>query len=72
MENFYNKLAEALDIEEVTPESLLRDIPEWDSLSVLSVLAMIDSSYGVNISSEELANVRTAADLSGLVEARRK
>lgn len=69
---FYLRLAEILDVEEVTAESVLKDFDEWDSLSVLSVLAMADSKYGAAIRAEEIRSVVTAADLAGLVEAKQK
>ena len=69
---FYQRLAEILDVEEVTAGNVLRDFDEWDSLSVLSVLAMADSKYGVAVRAEEIRSVVTAADLAGLVEAKQK
>jgi acyl carrier protein len=69
---FYQRLAEILDVEEVKPESVLNDFSEWDSLSVLSVLAMADSKYGVTVRSDELRSVVTVGDLTGLVEAKLK
>ena len=69
---FYQKLAEILEIEEVKPESVLKDFDAWDSLAVLSVLAMTDSKYGVSIKTEEIYSVVTAADVANLVEAKQK
>ena len=69
---FYQRLAEILDVEEVKADDMLKDFDEWDSLSVLSVLAMADSKYGVAIRAEEIRSVVTAADLAGLVEAKQK
>ena len=64
---FYQRLAEILDGEEVQPADGLTGFDEWDSLSVLSVLAMADSKYGVTIDSEEIQAVVTASDLAELV-----
>jgi len=69
---FYQRLAEILDVEEVKAEDRLKNFDEWDSLSVLSVLAMADSKYGVAIRAEEIRSVVTAADLAGLVEAKQE
>ena len=63
---------EILDIEEVKPENVLKDFEVWDSLAVLSVLAMTDAKYGVSVKAEEIRSVVTAADLANLVEAKRK
>ncbi len=69
---FYQKLAEILDVEEVKPENVLKDFDGWDSLAVLSVLALADSKYGVSIKAEEIRSVITVADLANLVEAKQK
>jgi len=72
MDEFLDRLAETLDVETVRLEDTLRDFPEWDSLTVLSVLAMADAHYGVTLRSEDIAQAKTAGDLWRLVEARRK
>ncbi len=69
---FYQRLAEILDIEEVKPENVLKDFDSWDSLAVLSVLAMADSKYGLSIKADEVRSAVTAANLADLVEAKTK
>ena len=69
---FYQRLAEILDVEEVKPENVLKDFDGWDSLAILSVLAMTDAKYGVSVKAEEIRSVVTAEDLARLVEAKRK
>jgi len=69
---FYQKLAEILDIEEVNPADVLKDFDGWDSLAILSVLALADSKYGVSIKAEEIRSVVTAEDLARLVETKQK
>jgi acyl carrier protein len=69
---FYQRLAEIIDVEEVKPEDTLKDFDGWDSLAVLSVLAMADAKYGVSIKADEIRAVVIAEDLARLVEAKRK
>ena len=69
---FYEQLSEILDVEQVKPEDVLKDFEAWDSLAILSVLAMADSKYGVSIKAEEIRSVASAADLVNMVEAKRK
>lgn len=69
---FYKRLAEILDTEEVKPEDTLKDFEGWDSLAVLSVLAMADSKYGVAIKANEIRSVNTAENLADLVESKCK
>ena len=69
---FYEQLAQILDIEEVKPDNILKDFETWDSLAILSVLAMADAKYSVTIKADEIRSVVTALDLANLVEAKRK
>jgi acyl carrier protein len=69
---FYQRLAEILDVEEVKPEDVLKEFDGWDSLAILSVLAMADAKYGVSIKAEEIRSVVSAQDLANLVEAKHK
>ena len=71
-QEFYQRLAEILDVEEVKPENMLKDFDGWDSLAILSVLALADAKYGVSIKAEEIRSVVTVEDLARLVEAKRK
>ena len=48
-------------------ETCLRDLPEWDSLQALVVVASFDWDYGVTISADEFAGTRTIDDLHALV-----
>jgi len=67
----YEQLAELLEVESVAPGDVLQDSPLWDSLTMLSLIALLDSSYGVNVVTADLRGVRTAGELVALVEARR-
>jgi acyl carrier protein len=69
---FYQQLAAILDIEDVKPENVLKEFEQWDSLAILSVLALADSKYGVTIRADEIRQVVTATDLAALIEAKRK
>lgn len=71
MTEFLEKIAECLDRSSVTETDVIVEFPEWDSLSVLSVIAMLDSSYGVNVHAGDLRDVRTATDLWNLVQSRK-
>lgn len=71
MDRFYVRLAEILEEDKVGPDDVLANFEQWDSLTALSVVAMIDEDYKVNVSAEELATTRTAGALEALVAAKR-
>ena len=72
MDELFGKLAEILEVDAVKPADVLRDFESWDSLAALSIIAMLDSSYGVRAGAEELKNLKTVGDLAGFIAARRK
>ena len=61
------------EILELTPGTLtgaerLEDLEGWDSLAVISFIAMADERYGVIVEGEKLAASRHVSDLLALVE----
>lgn len=67
---FLENFAEQFDDtpkEAFKPETQFRDLDEWDSLSALSVIAMIDEEYNIVISGSDLRNVSTIQDLFDLL-----
>ena len=66
-DDFVNELKEALEIEEeeqeITLETNLKDLEEYDSLSVLSIIAMIDKNFGKQLSSQQFADINTVRNL---------
>jgi acyl carrier protein len=71
MEEICAKLADILQVDDVKPTDVLASFEEWDSLSVLSVVAMVDADYGVTLSAPELAGVSTAQGLAELIAQKR-
>ena len=64
---FIDELKDALEIEdedqEITLETNLKDLEEYDSLSVLSIIAMIDKNFGKQIPSSDFSQVTTVSSL---------
>jgi acyl carrier protein len=71
MERFYERLAEILEEDKVGPDDVLASFEQWDSLTALSVVAMIGDDYAVHLSAEDLATARTAGALEALVAGKR-
>ena len=70
-DDFMNELKEALEIEdedqEITLETDLKELEEYDSLSVLSIIAMIDKNFVKQIPSTDFAKVTTISSLMDLI-----
>lgn len=54
MEVLVEKLKEILEVEELDVTKKFTDYDEWDSLSALSVIAMLDSDYNTTMKGNEL------------------
>jgi len=69
--DFINELKEALEIEDedqkITLETNLKDLEEYDSLSVLSIIAMIDQRFEKQISSSDFIKITTIKSLMDLI-----
>ena len=52
----------------ITLETRLTDMEEWDSLSIMSCIALFDKELGVRTRFSQYKEVHTVADLIGLGE----
>jgi acyl carrier protein len=65
-------LAEALEMEvtKIKEDDMFRAYENYSSLSELSVLAMLDSEFGIEIEMSEFNKYKTVGDLLQLVSAK--
>jgi acyl carrier protein len=70
-EDFINELKDALEIEdedqEITLETNLKELEEYDSLGVLSIIAMLDKNFSKQVLSSDLVKVITVGNLIELI-----
>ena len=71
MNEFLKQIAGILEVPEVKEGDDLKAFPQWDSLSVLSVIAMLDASYGGNLRAADFGPIKTAGDLWSLVQSKK-
>ena len=71
MDAFLQNLAAALNLDDaqLQPGDRLQDLPNWDSLAILTTLAMLDAQYDVVLAGPEIQSCVTIADLFAKVEA---
>jgi acyl carrier protein len=63
---FIEKLAEAIEIEDVealTPETVFKDLEEWSSLSVMLIIAFFDEEFEKQIEEKDIHAAETINDL---------
>ena len=69
-EAFLREIEATLELPEgsLKGDDKLGDIPEWDSLAVISFIALVDEKLGLAVDGEALANAETVGDLLALVQ----
>jgi len=72
MNDFLEQMADIVEVDEdeMDAEQPFRDYEAWDSLAVLSTLALIEEDYDVVVSNEELRGVTTLKQLWDLVQSK--
>lgn len=63
-------LEELLEMEQggLRPEMSLADLENWDSMTALSLIVMIDEECGKRISGDEVKGLRTVSDILAVME----
>lgn len=54
MDELLKKIADLLEVDTVDASKKFKDYEEWDSFTRLSVLAMLDNQYHIQMSYKEL------------------
>jgi len=71
-EKFLDAFKEALELEDesVSFEDILADFDTWDSMSRLSLIALLDEHFEVEVSDAEFDDIDTVQELFELVKKR--
>lgn len=56
MDDIIQKLSEILEVENLDITRRFKDYDEWDSLTSLSIIAMLDSDYNLSMTFKEIAS----------------
>ena len=64
-EEFLNEFVEVLQTEdEISFDTVLADLDEWDSLSVMATMAFLDKSFGVKSTMKDYKEMKTSGDIA--------
>ena len=63
METIYKQLAELLEVDVVSDEQILEDFESWDSLTVLSIIALASENYNLVLRADEIREFKTVGNL---------
>ena len=63
-EEFLKKIIEAVEIErDINENTKLEEIEEWDSLAVITVLALFNKFFKIKINAVIIQNAKTVGDI---------
>ena len=57
-----------VELEEVELDTAIGDLPEWDSLHHLQIIAELEKEYGIKYVAEDLAELEDVSDLIALTK----
>lgn len=64
-EQFLEEMVEVLQTEdEITMDTVLEDLEEWDSLSIMSTMAFLDKNFGVKTNMADYKNMTIIGDIA--------
>jgi acyl carrier protein len=66
---FISILKDNLEIEdaELTEKTVLATLPEYDSLALMSIIALVDEYFGEKLTAQKLATITTVESLMTLI-----
>ena len=67
IENFANQFDDT-DVSVYSAETRFRELDEWSSLLALSVLAMVDEEYDVQLKADQMRKANTVQELFDIVK----
>lgn len=71
---FIKNIAEQFDETDLysfSPETRYKELPEWSSLTALSIIALIEEEYNVRIKGSDIVNTSTLNELFNIVQSRK-
>ena len=68
MNSFEEKLAGILEADELNDNDVLEEFDEWDSLSILSIIALFNSEFGKTLTVNDVRDAKTIGGLKKLAD----
>ena len=72
--DFIDKFAEAIELDDasaISPETKFKELDEWNSLAILSLIAMVDEEYDIALRNSDIKTASTIQDLFELIKSKK-
>ena len=63
-----DNILEETNVKDIKPNTVFKDLDEWDSMCVMLLIGMADSLYNKSITGEEISKCKTIKDLYALID----
>ena len=64
-DEFLTEMVEVLQTEEeISFDTVLADLAEWDSLSIMATMAFLDKDFGVKTTMKDYKDMKTIGDIA--------
>ena len=70
MKEIIEAIAELVEEEEINEQDILNEFEEWDSLTILSIIAFFNEKYNITMSATEINNSKTVDGLLKLIKSK--
>lgn len=73
IKEFIEKISEQFedtDPAEITTTTEFKNLDEWSSLTALSIIAMVDEEYDIQLNGDDLRRANTIEDLYNIVKSK--
>ena len=68
MGNFNELITDILEVDEVKMNEELASFEAWDSLTILSIIALADETYNVSLTADEINDSKTVGGLKDMIK----
>lgn len=58
--------------DQLTPDTSREGVPAWDSLGVLTLMANLDSDFGIVLTDDDVQGIKTVGDILHVMKRNRK
>ncbi len=68
-EDFLQELVDSMEMSGVVlqEDTVFKELPDFDSMSVMSIVALVDEKFAKRLSAEQLSTMKTVKNLMELV-----
>ncbi|QWE14854.1 phosphopantetheine-binding protein [Polynucleobacter sp. AP-Sving-400A-A2] len=70
MEFFLSKLADLLEVDELSPSDNFCNFDAWDSLTILSIIAWCKADYNISLTSKEIIELQSPEKLFAFISSK--